>query len=102
MEGEVGGGAITPRAGRLVEIQALWYNALRTLEEFGRPFADYAAADYYAGIAQKLQQKFDSVFWNKEARRLFDGVGDSGADAAVSPNQGIANCLAYCLVAPDL
>jgi predicted glycogen debranching enzyme len=101
MDAKVGDTAITPRAGRPVEIQALWYNALRTLEEFGRQFADYAAADYYAGIAQKLQQKFESVFWNKEARCLFDVVGDSGADAAVRPNQVIAIGLRYCLLSPE-
>ncbi len=101
MDAKVGDTAITPRAGRPVEIQALWYNALRILEEFGRQFADDAAADYYAGIAHKLQKKFEFVFWNEEDQCLFDVVGNSGGDAAIRPNQVIAVSLRHCLLGKE-
>ena len=96
MDAKVGDIAITPRAGRPVEIQALWYNALRILEEFGRRFSDLAAADYYAGVAYRLQRKFESVFWNQKDRCLFDVVSDSSTDAAIRPNQFIAISLTAC------
>jgi glycogen debranching enzyme len=101
MDAKVGDIAITPRAGRAVEIQALWYNSLCILEKFGRKFADNASADYYAGIAKKLQSKFESVFWNEEAGCLFDVVGNGGADAAIRPNQVIAISLRHCLLSKE-
>lgn len=101
MDAKVGDIAITPRAGRPVEIQALWYNALKTLEEFGREFNDVVAADRYAAIAQKLKEKFAAVFWNAEKGCLLDVVGGSSADAAIRPNQVIAISLRYSLIGTE-
>jgi predicted glycogen debranching enzyme len=101
MDAKVGDIAMTPRAGRPVEIQALWYNALRTLEEFGREFGDHAAADRYAGIASRLAEKFEGTFWNASNKCLFDVAGDSWADSAIRPNQVIAIGLRHCMLGPD-
>jgi predicted glycogen debranching enzyme len=97
MDAKVGEVAITPRAGRPVEIQALWYNALRTIEELGREFQD-SFADYCAGVANRLQVNFERVFWNEEAQCLHDAVGDSGPDASLRPNQVIAVSLRHNLL----
>ena len=94
MDAKVGDIAITPRAGRPVEIQALWYNALRTVEELGREFQD-SFADYCAGVANRLQSNFERVFWNEEAQCLYDVVGESGPDASLRPNQVIAVSLRH-------
>jgi glycogen debranching enzyme len=98
MDAKVSDIAITPRAGRPVEIQALWYNALRIVEEFGRELQDSAFADYCAGIAYRLQANFERVFWNDEAQCLFDVVREAGADASVRPNQVIAVSLRHNLL----
>ncbi len=97
MDAKVGDVAITPRAGRPVEIQALWYNALRTVEELGRKFQD-SFADYCAGVANRLQTNFERVFWNEEAQCLYDVVDESGPDASLRPNQLIAVSLRHNLL----
>ena len=101
MDAKVGDVAITPRAGRPVEIQALWYNALRIVEELGREFQDIAFADYCAGFANRLRANFERVFWNDEAQCLYDVVGDSGPDASLRPNQVIAVSLRHNLLRRD-
>ncbi len=101
MDAKVGDTAITPRAGRPVEIQALWYNALRILEELGRQFRDTDAADRYSGVASSLHRRFESVFWNHDRQCLFDVVGGSWADAAIRPNQVIAISLRHGLLGRD-
>jgi predicted glycogen debranching enzyme len=98
MDAKVGDVAITPRAGRPVEIQALWYNALRTVEEFGRKFGDAAAADYCAGVANRLRSNFERVFWNDHDQCLYDVVDQLTADASIRPNQVIAVSLRHNLL----
>ena len=97
MDAKVGEIAITPRAGRPVEIQALWYNALRTVEELGRELQD-SFGDYCAGVANRLQANCERVFWNEEAQCLYDVVGESGPDASMRPNQVIAVSLPHNLL----
>jgi predicted glycogen debranching enzyme len=101
MDAKVGDIAITPRACRPVEIQALWFNALRTVEALGRVFADSVFADHCAGFANRLQENFERVFWNEDAGCLFDVVGESGSDASLRPNQVIAVSLRHCLLSKE-
>ena len=98
MDAKVGDLAITPRNGRPVEIQALWYNALRTIEEFGRQFGDAAAADYCAGVANRLKANFEQVFWNENDECLLDVVGELSADPSIRPNQVVAVSLRHNLL----
>jgi len=98
MDAKVGDVAITPRAGRPVEIQALWYNALRTVEALGRKFGDPAAADYCAGVANRLRSNFERVFWNDRDQCLYDVVDEKTADASMRPNQVIAVSLRHNLL----
>jgi predicted glycogen debranching enzyme len=100
MDAKVGDIAITPRAGRPVEIQALWYNALRTVEEFGRTFGDVAAADYCAGVANRLKANFERVFWNAKNDCLYDVVSELSADGSIRPNQVLAVSLRHNLLDP--
>jgi predicted glycogen debranching enzyme len=100
MDAKVGDIAITPRAGRPVEIQALWYNAIRTVEEFGKSFGDAAAADYCAGVANRLKANFERVFWNEPDDCLYDVVSELSADASIRPNQVLAVSLRHNLLDP--
>jgi len=85
MDARVGDRVITPRIGKPVEINALWYNALLTMTEFahrlGRP-----AGEYEAG-AERARASFGR-FWNAAEKCCFDVLdGPSGNEAAVRPNQ---------------
>ena len=86
--------------GRPVEIQALWYNALRTVEELGREFGDSAFADYCAGVANRLRANF-SACSGTNPHCLFDMVSESGPDASLRPNQVIAVSLRHRLLSEE-
>jgi predicted glycogen debranching enzyme len=101
MDAKVGDTAITPRHGRPVEIQALWYNALCTLAEFAVLLGDSTASENYSTMAAKLKSNFVEVFWNPTRACLFDVVGDGGADDSLRPNQIFAISLRYPLVNGD-
>jgi predicted glycogen debranching enzyme len=98
MDARVGDIPITPRAGRPVEIQALWFNALRTLEGFAHLLADDATAHTCNAIADKLKSNFEAVFWNEQLGYLNDVAGDGGDDASLRPNQVFAISLHHPLL----
>lgn len=101
MDAKVGEIAITPRNGRAVEIQALWYNALRILQNFGMLFGDSATADFCADWADKLKRNFDRVFWNDEVGYLNDVVSESEIDSSLRPNQMFTVSLHHNLLSGD-
>ncbi len=101
MDAKVGDTAITPRHGRPVEIQALWYNALRTLAEFATLLGDHPASSEYATMAERLQSNFLTTFWNPERKCLFDVAGEGGFDDSLRPNQIFAISLRYPLLSGD-
>jgi predicted glycogen debranching enzyme len=98
MDARVGDIAITPRHGRAVEIQALWYNALRTFAGFAVLLGDELAADSCTALADKLKQNFPGAFWNEEQACLYDVAGDGGNDASIRPNQVFAVSLHHPLL----
>jgi predicted glycogen debranching enzyme len=65
MDAKVGDWVVTPRYGKPVEIQALWYNALRTMEHLGKRFADEANAAHWKQLADDAQSRFAQLFWNE-------------------------------------
>jgi len=98
MDAEVDGEAVTPRAGKAVEIQALWYNTLKTMQLLAGRFEEENLAEKYAEMATKAHRSFNLKFWNPERHCLFDVVGDFGADAALRPNQVIAATLDFTML----
>ena len=74
----------TPRIGKPVEIQALWYNALRIMESFST-LHDDDRKDHYAGMADLARASFETKFWNASKNCLFDVVEPN--DASIRPNQ---------------
>jgi predicted glycogen debranching enzyme len=88
MDAKVDGWVVTPRRGKAVEINALWHNALRTLEEFYRVQNDGTAAAEMAALAQRTSTSFNARFWSDSLGHLYDVVdGEHGADDACRPNQ---------------
>ena len=101
MDAEVDGKAVTPRAGKAVEIQALWYNTLKTMQLLANKLDEVSLAEKYARTAFEAQKSFNAKFWNGESGCLFDVVSASGVDAALRPNQIIAVALDFTMLNND-
>ncbi|MEI9897081.1 MAG: amylo-alpha-1,6-glucosidase [Chthoniobacter sp.] len=96
MDAKVDGWVVTPRRGKAVEINALWYNALRLLEGWLREEKSVAEADAYARHAERTRVSFNQRFWSGERGYLLDTVdGEQGDDAACRPNQVFAISLRH-------
>ncbi|MEM3697345.1 MAG: amylo-alpha-1,6-glucosidase [Candidatus Bathyarchaeia archaeon] len=98
MDAVVDGQPVTPRGGKAVEVQALWYNALRVMEILANKFKEKGEAEKYANIAEKAKKSFVEKFWNAEKNCLFDVVGENGKDASLRPNQIIAVALDFTML----
>ena len=99
MDAKVGDWVVTPRHGMPVEIQALWYNALRTMEDFAARFGDSAGQKRYAMMATAARGSFNRLFWNETAGCLYDVVNGVPPDASIRPNQILAVSLHYSMLA---
>jgi glycogen debranching enzyme len=86
---------VTPREGKAVEIQALWYNTLKTAQLLGNSFGERGEAETYAQMAERARKSFSEKFWNGEKGCLYDVVGQSGNDDSLRPNQILAVALDY-------
>jgi len=96
MDTAINGQPLTPRAGKAVEVQALWYNALKTLEILAIKFKEEGTADKYARLAEKAKESFNAKFWSSEKGCLFDVVDEHGfGDSSIRPNQIIAVALDF-------
>jgi predicted glycogen debranching enzyme len=101
MDAKVGDWVVTPRHGKPVEIQGLWYNALRLMEQLAAKFKDPKAKKRYAAMADKARVSFNQVFWNEEAGCLYDVVNGDGRDASIRPNQVITISLTNSMLSKD-
>jgi predicted glycogen debranching enzyme len=95
MDVKIGDHAVTSRKGMPVEIQALWYNALRTMEDFAVRRNDAAATQRFSAMAERAKRSFDELFWNESAGCLFDVIDGEIRDASIRPNQLFAVSLTY-------
>ena len=99
MDAKCDGWVVTPRRGKAVEINALWYNALRLLEGWTRAAGDAAQAEELSRHAAACQRSFNERFWYEEGGHLFDVVESwdlNGAnDPACRPNQLLAVSLEH-------
>jgi predicted glycogen debranching enzyme len=99
MDAKVGDWVVTPRTGKAVEINALWYNALRAMGEFagrlGRPREEWDA------LADRVREGF-ARFWNDAAGYCYDVIdGPQGHDGALRPNQIFAVALPQSPLSPE-
>ena len=98
MDAKIGDWVVTPRIGKPVEIQALWYNALKIMADFARRFGDEQDRERYEAMAETARQSFNAVFWNDAEDCLFDVVINGKRDGAVRPNQIFAVSLPYSML----
>lgn len=101
MDAKVGDWVVTPRQGKAVEIQALWYNALRVMEQLAKYFKEPKACERYRRMAERAQTSFNQLFWNEEPGCLYDVVAATTRDAAIRPNQILAISLANSVVSKE-
>ncbi|HUA24901.1 MAG TPA: amylo-alpha-1,6-glucosidase [Steroidobacteraceae bacterium] len=107
MDAKVGECAVTPRVGKCVEINALWYNALQIMKDLAKQERDSDASKAYASLAERMATSFDQRFWFLRGHYLYDvidgpvgeddGLGHRG-DPSLRPNQIIALSLRYPLL----
>ena len=96
MDAKIGNYAVTPRNGKAVEINAMWYNALKIMDELTTRFETKAKAAKYRKMARQCQKSFEEKFYNKRKKCLYDVIGDS----KIRPNQLFALSLTYPVLDP--
>ena len=94
MDAKIGDIVVTPRNGKAIEINALWYNALKIMESFANLYKEKELAKKYAELAKKCKESFIKKFYNKKRKCFDDLVGDN----SIRPNQLFAIGLHYPVV----
>jgi predicted glycogen debranching enzyme len=98
MDARVDGQPVTPRHGKPVEVNALWYNALRLMEGWASALGDAPQASRYGGLAHRAAVSFDRLFWNPAKECLYDVILPEGPDGRLRPNQLLALSLPFPLL----
>jgi glycogen debranching enzyme len=99
MDAKVGDWVVTPRRGKTVEINALWYHALMLLTEWTRELEGDQEAAQYRELAERVRKSFNERFWIERGEYLYDLVdGERGDDAAFRPNQILALSLPHAVL----
>jgi predicted glycogen debranching enzyme len=101
MDAKIGDWVVTPRQGKPVEIQALWYNALRIMEDLAEAYGYDSDRGRYADMAERTRTAFASLFWNESQGCLFDVVDGEYRDGAIRPNQIFAVSLIHQMLSPE-
>ena len=91
---------VTPRAGKPVEVNALWHAALKSAARLERLAEEPARARELESEAWHVARRFNEVYWNAEKENLYDVVGPEGPDSSVRPNQIFAVSLTEDLLPP--
>jgi len=101
MDAKVGDWVVTPRRGKPVEIQALWYNALCIMEDLARKFGDEAGQKRYRNMATVASWSFNRLFWNEGTGCLYDVTNGAPPDPSIRPNQIFAVSLTHTMLSPE-
>jgi glycogen debranching enzyme len=101
MDAMVGDKPVTPRTGKAVDINALWYNALRIYSELLLQFDDINEAERIKKIAGTVRKRFVEVFYNEKTGYLYDCVDGDYYDISLRPNQIFAISLPFPLITGD-
>ena len=91
MDAKVSNIAVTPRNGKAVEVNSLWYNALKTLEMLAKKFNDKPTQEKYSKLSKKVRINFNKKFYNEKNKCLYDVLGSE----EIRPNQLFALSTTY-------
>ena len=97
MDAKYDGIAVTPRNGKAVEINALWYNANKIMQDLSLKFGEKEESKKYEELARSCKLSFIEKFYNKKRKCLFDVIGDK----KIRPNQLFALSLSYTVIDPQ-
>ena len=100
MDSVVDGEAVTPRAGRPVEVEALWHASLKSAARLERLAGEDARARDLETQAWHAARRFNDLFWYSGGQYLYDVIGPDGADETLRPNQVLAVSLSPDLLPP--
>jgi predicted glycogen debranching enzyme len=99
MDAKVNDEVITPRMGRPVEIQALWYNAICIFAKLLQLNNDLEKANMVQRVSERTKQSFNAIFWNSQGNYLYDVIDQNNKpDASIRPNQLFAISLPFTLI----
>ncbi len=101
MDAKVGDWVVTPRRGKAVEIQSLWYNALRVMENLARRFGDESSEKRFGEMARRAKRSFNQSFWNEETGCLYDAIDGDARDGSIRPNQIFAVSLHHSMLTAE-
>lgn len=101
MDSKIGDRVVTPRHGKPVEIEALWYNALRSVAALAADYGDGPTARRLKKTAALARRHFTRLFWNADADCLYDVVQGEQQDSSIRPNQIIAVSLPFSMLSLD-
>jgi predicted glycogen debranching enzyme len=101
MDAKVGDWVVTPRQGRTVELNALWFNALKIAASLATVLKKETLAREWEELAQRVYAAFNRRFWNSELKCCYDVLDDNGFDASIRPNQIFAISLRHPVLAPE-
>lgn len=99
MDAKINDWVVTPRHGKAVEINALWYNALKIMEHLSQKLN--VKNNIYKDIAKIVKSSFNKDFWNEDNKCLYDVISDEGKDSKIRPNQILAMSLSYPILDDD-
>ncbi len=101
MDAKVGDWVVTPRKGKAVEINALWYNALCIMVYFFNEVNDLVNSQHYKLKATKVKSAFNKLFWYDQGKYLYDFVDGENKNQDLRPNQLYALSLPFPLLSKD-
>lgn len=94
MDVAIEGAAVTPRYGKVVEVNALWYNAIKVTESIIGEL-DVKLKREYGKLAELIKKNYNELFWYEDGGYLYDYVDGSVKDASIRPNQIFAISLPH-------
>lgn len=97
MDAKYGDFAATPRNGKAVEINSLWYNSLMIMADLTEKFGNKENVKKYKDLAKKCKKSFNEQFYNAKRKCLYDVIGDK----KIRPNQLFAISLTYPVIEPN-
>jgi predicted glycogen debranching enzyme len=101
MDAKVGDWVVTPRKGKAVEINALWYNALSIMSELLTEAGEVKEAEIFKQRAERVHASFNQKFWNKSLNYLYDFIDGDHCNEDLRPNQIYALSLPFSLLPRD-
>ena len=97
MDAKIGEYAVTPRNGKAVEVNSMWYNSLMIMAELTNKMGQKSNVKKYKQLAENCKISFNNRFYNARRKSLYDVLGDS----KIRPNQLFAFSLSYPIIDPN-